>query len=166
MITLLGQIAGAREFWSRFDSLYWSFITATTVGYGDIPPLCKLSKTFAIFITFVGLIFTGSQVAKAEIEWASFTMDNDIFVGNDNGYTNRLYVSWIDGREGEKPEPGLLARAMMWSLPDNGSSAIGWDIKTIGQTMVTPEDIEKDPRTAQSISLECKTGRSGQMRIA
>jgi voltage-gated potassium channel len=33
-ITLLGQIVGRMEGWSRFDSFYWSFITATTVGMG------------------------------------------------------------------------------------------------------------------------------------
>jgi len=65
LIIALGQIVGVRESWSRFDSLYWSFITATTVGYGDIRPLHKLSKTFAILIAFVGLIFTGITVALA-----------------------------------------------------------------------------------------------------
>ena len=78
LITLLGQIVGARESWSRFDSLYWSFITATTVGYGDIRPLRKLSKILAVLIAFVGLIFTGIIVALA-INAASiaFTSVND-----------------------------------------------------------------------------------------
>ena len=65
LITLLGQIVGTRESWSRFDSLYWSFITATTVGYGDLRPLRKLSRTFAVLIAFVGIIFTGIIVALA-----------------------------------------------------------------------------------------------------
>jgi len=75
LITALGQIVGARESWSRFDSLYWSFITATTVGYGDIRPLHKLSKTFAILIAFVGLVFTGIIVALA-INAASIAFAN------------------------------------------------------------------------------------------
>jgi hypothetical protein len=35
-VALLGLVVGRKEGWSRFDSVYWSFITATTVGYGDI----------------------------------------------------------------------------------------------------------------------------------
>ncbi len=65
VIVLLGQIVGQRESWSRFDSLYWSFITATTVGYGDIRPLQKLSKTISILIALTGMIFTGIIVALA-----------------------------------------------------------------------------------------------------
>ena len=65
LITLLGQIVGFRESWSRFDSLYWAFITATTVGYGDIRPVARLSKTLSVLIALTGIIFTGVIVALA-----------------------------------------------------------------------------------------------------
>lgn len=65
LIVVMGQVVGQRESWSRFDSLYWSFITATTVGYGDIRPLQKLSKSISILIALTGMIFTGIIVALA-----------------------------------------------------------------------------------------------------
>ena len=65
MIILLGQVVGVRESWSRFDALYWAFITATTVGYGDIRPMARMSKALSVLIALVGMIFTGIMVALA-----------------------------------------------------------------------------------------------------
>jgi voltage-gated potassium channel Kch len=65
IITLLGQIVGRKERWSAFESFYWSFITATTVGYGDVRPVVKTSRILAVLIALVGLILTGIVVAVA-----------------------------------------------------------------------------------------------------
>jgi voltage-gated potassium channel len=79
LIMLLGQIVGARESWHRFDSLYWAFITATTVGYGDMRPLARLSKSLAVLIALTGIIFTGIMVAVAiNAATISFKNMNDI----------------------------------------------------------------------------------------
>jgi voltage-gated potassium channel len=64
-IALLGQAVKRKEGWSRFDSFYWSFITATTVGYGDIRPANKKSRLIAILIAFLGLTLTGIIIAVA-----------------------------------------------------------------------------------------------------
>jgi voltage-gated potassium channel len=65
LISLAGVIVGKRESWEVFDSIYWAFITATTVGYGDIRPLYRLSKILAILIALQGMVFTGIMVALA-----------------------------------------------------------------------------------------------------
>jgi len=65
IITALGQFVGKKEGWSPSDSFYWSFITATTVGYGDIKPQRKLSKLLSIVIALTGLTMTGILVAVA-----------------------------------------------------------------------------------------------------
>ena len=62
-IILLGQIVCSIEKWGKFDGLYWSFITATTVGYGDIRPLKKVSKALSVAIALVGIMLTGIIIA-------------------------------------------------------------------------------------------------------
>ena len=72
-IALLGQVAGKTEGWSRFDSLYWSFVTATTVGYGDIRPVNRASKVIAVIIALIGLTMTGILIAVA-VHAATFAL--------------------------------------------------------------------------------------------
>lgn len=63
LIIILGLIVGKREGWSVSDSLYYAFITATTVGYGDYRPSKQSAKMLAIGIALVGLLMTGIVVA-------------------------------------------------------------------------------------------------------
>ena len=63
LIIVLGQVVCRIEKWEKFDGLYWSFITATTVGYGDIRPLKKVSKALSVLIALVGVMFTGIIIA-------------------------------------------------------------------------------------------------------
>jgi len=48
------------EGWSWVDSYYFSIITLTTVGYGDLSPTTPLSKIFTSFyiISGLGIIFS------------------------------------------------------------------------------------------------------------
>jgi voltage-gated potassium channel len=64
-IVVLGQVAGKMEGWNRFDSFYWSFITGTTVGYGDLRPTRVASRLIAIALGLLGLTFTGILIAIA-----------------------------------------------------------------------------------------------------
>jgi len=48
------------EGWSWIDSIYFSVITLTTVGYGDFSPQTDAGKIFTIFyiVTGVGIILS------------------------------------------------------------------------------------------------------------
>jgi uncharacterized membrane protein len=72
-ITVLGRVAGKKERWTAFDSFYWSFVTATTVGYGDLRPVNRTSRVVAILIALLGLIFTGIIIAVA-VHAATFAL--------------------------------------------------------------------------------------------
>src|SRR3974390_1059995 len=63
IIMFLGYQAGKHEGWSRPDSFYWAFVTATTVGYGDFHPTQRRSRIIAIFIAVLGLLTTGIIIA-------------------------------------------------------------------------------------------------------
>ena len=65
IIALLGLVVGRLESWSRFDSIYWTFITATTVGYGDFRPLRRFSRVISILTALLGVTLTGILVALA-----------------------------------------------------------------------------------------------------
>jgi len=55
--------------------LYWAFITVTTVGYGDIRPVARLSMILSVLIALTGIIFTGVIVALA-INAATIAFNN------------------------------------------------------------------------------------------
>lgn len=65
IILVLGQFVGRIEKWTRFDAVYWTLITAMTVGYGDFRPQQRLTKSLSLVIAFTGLILTGITVAIA-----------------------------------------------------------------------------------------------------
>lgn len=55
-VLLLGTIVYHHlEGWGYIDSLYFSIITLTTIGYGDFFPQTTEGKLFTIFYIFLGI---------------------------------------------------------------------------------------------------------------
>jgi voltage-gated potassium channel len=57
------------------DALWWSFSTATTVGYGDITPITTLGKSVGIILMLIGVAIFGiytSLFARAIIDDDSY----------------------------------------------------------------------------------------------
>jgi len=71
LITLLiGTLFYRRaEGWSLFDSLYFSVITLSTVGYGDLAPTKIGSKIFTIMYIFMGIGILLGFVEKMTRTW-------------------------------------------------------------------------------------------------
>ncbi|MBN1573206.1 MAG: two pore domain potassium channel family protein [Deltaproteobacteria bacterium] len=58
------------EGWKFIDSLYFSVVTLTTIGYGDLAPTKPISKIFTIIYIFIGigiLIMFIDKVARTTI---------------------------------------------------------------------------------------------------
>ena len=51
------------------DALYWAFITATTVGYGDIKPVTPEGRILAGALIFVGIGLVGFASAQLTQRW-------------------------------------------------------------------------------------------------
>ncbi len=78
IVVLLGLVVGRLEAWNRFDALYWAFITALTVGYGDIRPLKRSSRILSIVIALHGILLTGLLVAvTVEVSSRAFEIHID-----------------------------------------------------------------------------------------
>ena len=63
-LVIIGSILLSRfEGLSIIDSIYLAFVTAFTIGYGDISPITVLGKVVCISIGLIGIIFTGLVIA-------------------------------------------------------------------------------------------------------
>ncbi len=64
-VIALGIIVGLLENWPLFDSIYFAFITALTVGYGDFVPKMISTRLLTMLIGVCGLLLTATVAAVA-----------------------------------------------------------------------------------------------------
>ena len=65
LIVALGLAVGLLEGWSVQESIYFSFVTGLTIGYGDLAPKTLLTRTLAILIGICGILLTALVAAVA-----------------------------------------------------------------------------------------------------
>jgi hypothetical protein len=58
-----GLAIGFLEGWSVGDSVYFTFVTGLTIGYGDLVPHRALSRVLAAVIGLSGILLTGLVAA-------------------------------------------------------------------------------------------------------
>ncbi|CAF1052062.1 unnamed protein product [Didymodactylos carnosus] len=67
-------VFSSKEKWSYFESIYYSFITLSTIGFGDLVPLASLQKTsqslyskFGYVVFTIGFILVGLTIMASSI---------------------------------------------------------------------------------------------------
>ena len=65
LVLLFGIVFARIEGLSLSRGVYFSLITATTVGYGDITPKTGFGQCLSVFLAFLGTILFGLVVAVA-----------------------------------------------------------------------------------------------------
>jgi voltage-gated potassium channel len=61
------------------DSLWWSFVTVTTVGYGDISPASKIGRLIASVLMLVGIGFIGMLTGTISTFFINRNIKNSSF---------------------------------------------------------------------------------------
>jgi voltage-gated potassium channel len=74
---VLGLLIGLLEGWSVGDSIYFTFVTGLTIGYGDIVPRQALARALAIGIGLSGLFLTGLVAGIAVYALRTALRDHD-----------------------------------------------------------------------------------------
>ena len=61
-----------------FDAFWWSFITITSVGYGDIYPLTVAGKIIAMILTLLGMGLFSLITAELSVKFISLIKKDDL----------------------------------------------------------------------------------------
>lgn len=71
------------EGWNWLDSLYFTVITLTTVGYGDLSPDTPLGKIFTMIYLLMGLGLLASFISVIAIHYRGSDPDDETNTNNE-----------------------------------------------------------------------------------
>lgn len=102
VVTLGAVVMGQLEGISFLDGCYWSIVTSTTVGYGDVTPKSDDGRIFASFYAFITVGVMGWAVgqiassaistsveASAHVEAFKLTPESLVQMGGEKGYVDQ-----------------------------------------------------------------------------
>ena len=80
------------------NSIWWTIVTLTTVGYGDVSPKTSMSKILAILIMFVGISFLSMLTGTI----ATYFLNKKKNETNINKENKTIDISHLDEKQIEK----------------------------------------------------------------
>ena len=102
VVTLGAVVMGQLEGISFLDGCYWSIVTSTTVGYGDVTPKSADGRIFASFYAFITVGVMGWAVgqiassaistsveAASHVEAFKLTPESLVQMGGEKGYVDQ-----------------------------------------------------------------------------
>lgn len=118
VITILATICFAfeygqnRQFQSVWDALWWAFVTAMTVGYGDKYPITWAGRFFAIWLMAYGVLMMSFITAAIAAVMVERKMREDKGLGLIHLKGHFVICGW--NRHAER----ILAELCHWKQPD------------------------------------------------
>jgi hypothetical protein len=70
-----GEFLGGVSVWS--NSFYFSFVTLTTLGYGDILPLTSMARSMSTLEAVTGVLYLGILIARLVSDYQRKQTEND-----------------------------------------------------------------------------------------
>jgi len=77
-----------------WDSLWWSFVTVTTVGYGDFFPVSSLGRVMAAFLMFAGIGAFGFATAAIASAFVDMNLKREMGLMKVNLSNHIIIVGW------------------------------------------------------------------------
>lgn len=116
------------------DALWWSVVTATTVGYGDMTPVTPVGRGMAILLMLVGIGLFGGLTAN---------FASTIFRTDDNveANTEQLLKEMRELREELKELKDRIDSAEASSREVQPASAKGFSLSAVGNIIRRPTSI-------------------------